>query len=277
MTDAEPDATPIPVALSTASVYPEAAPAAFEIGAALGYDGIEVMVLSDKVSQDVAELARLSERYELPILAIHAPCLIISQRVWSPDPTMRLELARDAAIVLGAQTVVVHPPFRWQREYARGFKDQVARLYEESGIAVAVENMYPLRARGRSWVPYYQGFDPTEVGYDHYTLDISHAAVAHTDPLALAKSMGDKLAHLHLGDGTGLMRDEHLVPGRGTMPCDEILRHLGRTGFGGVVAVEVNTRASKRDREGRERDLAETLRFAREHLPPLPDASRVRT
>jgi len=36
------------VGLSTASVYPEPAPAAFEIAAALGYDGVEVMVWNDR-------------------------------------------------------------------------------------------------------------------------------------------------------------------------------------------------------------------------------------
>ena len=40
-----------PVALSTSSTYPERTPDAFEIAARLGYDGIEVMVYTDPVSQ----------------------------------------------------------------------------------------------------------------------------------------------------------------------------------------------------------------------------------
>lgn len=256
----------IPVALSTASVYPEHAPAAFEIAAALGYDGVEVMVWADPVSQDVAALGKLSEKFSLPILAIHAPCLIISQRVWAPNPRVRLELARDAAIALGASTVVVHPPFRWQRDYARNFAHQLDRMERDSDVVIAVENMYPLRAKTRQWTPYYPDWDPTVTGYQHYTLDISHAAVAQVDPLAMAHQMGDRLAHLHLGDGTGLGRDEHLIPGRGSMPCAEVLRHLVTTGFGGSVTVEVSTRAAKTARESREADLAETLEFARRHL-----------
>jgi sugar phosphate isomerase/epimerase len=42
----------IPVTLSTSSVFPEPTAAAFEMAATLGYDGIEVMVWTDAVSQD---------------------------------------------------------------------------------------------------------------------------------------------------------------------------------------------------------------------------------
>src|SRR5438067_9428024 len=107
------------IALSTASVYPESTATAFEIAARLGYDGIEVMVWNDPISQDVEALRRLSDYHGVPILAVHAPCLLLTQRVWGTDPWAKLERARRAAERLDAQTVVVHPPFRWQREYAR--------------------------------------------------------------------------------------------------------------------------------------------------------------
>ncbi len=108
------------VGLSTASVYPESTAVAFELAGKLGYDGVEVMVWTDPVSQDPYALQRLSQHYGVAILAIHAPCLIITQRVWTTDPWTKLQKAQFAAELLGAQTVVVHPPFRWQRDYARG-------------------------------------------------------------------------------------------------------------------------------------------------------------
>ena len=74
------------VALATASVYPESTANAFEMAARLGYDGVEVMVWTDPISQDVEALQRLSDYHEVPILAIHAPCLVITQRVWGTDP-----------------------------------------------------------------------------------------------------------------------------------------------------------------------------------------------
>src|SRR3954447_21197174 len=109
------------VALATASVYPESTAHAFEIAARLGYDGVEVMVWGDPVSQDVDALQRLVDYHQVPVLALHAPCLVITQRVWGTDPWAKLVRSRGVAETLGAQPVVVPPPFRWQRDYARQF------------------------------------------------------------------------------------------------------------------------------------------------------------
>jgi sugar phosphate isomerase/epimerase len=253
------------VALSTASVYPESTAAAFEIAARLGYDGVEVMVWTDPVSQDVPELRRLSERHGVPILAVHAPCLLITQRVWSTDPWVKLSRARAAAERLGASTVVVHPPFRWQRGYAREFVRGVWRMADETDVRFAVENMYPWRYRDREMLAYAPDWDPTTDDYRHFTVDLSHTATARTAALEMVDRMGDRLAHVHLADGHGSGKDEHLVPGRGTQPCAELLARLAAKGFDGHVVIEVNTRRSP-SAAAREADLAEALAFTRAHL-----------
>ena len=253
------------VALSTASVYPESASTAFEIAARLGYDGLEIMVWTDPVSQDVEALRRLSDYHGIRILAIHAPCLLISQRVWGSDPWVKLQRASAAAATLGATTVVVHPPFRWQREYARTFVEGIARMEGETDVRFAVENMFPLRARGRAVVPYAPDYATVEHDYRHVTLDLSHTAVSGDDALEMARRLGPRLAHLHLADGDGSPRDSHLVPGRGSQPCAEILEQLAEYGFDGVVVVEVNTRRAE-SRADREAALAESLAYTRLHL-----------
>ena len=262
------------VALSTASVYPESTATAFEIAARLGYDGVEVMVWTDPVSQDVNALRKLSEYHELPILALHAPCLVITQRVWGTDPWAKLVRAREAAETCGARTVVVHPPFRWQRDYARQFLGGIQAMAGETDVRFAVENMFPLRARGREVTPYSPDWDPTSEDFRDFTLDLSHTSVSQTDALAMAATMGDRLSHVHIADGTGTARDEHLVPGRGTQPCAELLEGLAGRGFDGLVVVEVNTRKAD-DRVERETDLAEALAFTRLNLaaPAVADTS----
>ena len=260
----------VPVGLSTASVYPQPAGAAFDIASELGYDGVELMVWADPVSQDIRAVDRLSSRTGMPVLAVHAPCLLISQRVWSPDPAERLRRAVSAAVDLGAPTVVLHPPFRWQRKYADGFAELVSSLEDESGIAIAVENMFPVKrplGRGRSveMNAFKPSVDPTDVGHRNYTLDLSHSAAAHMDALELAKRMGDGLRHVHLADGSGAPKDEHMVPGRGTQPCAELCEMLARGGFDGQVVLEVNTRRAG-SVEARREMLAEALLFARLHL-----------
>jgi sugar phosphate isomerase/epimerase len=262
------------VGLSTASVYPESAAAAFELAAKLGYDGVEVMVWTDPVSQDPYALLRLSQRYSVPVLAIHAPCLIITQRVWSTDPWTKLKRAEFAAELLGAKTVVVHPPFRWQREYARAFRIGMDRLADETDIRFAVENMFPLRMRGRLVSAYQPSWDVAYDGepYRDYTLDLSHTAVSHSDAAQMLDAMGTRLSHLHLADGTGAPKDEHLVPGRGNQPCGQILDELAVRGWHGIVIVEVNTRRAV-DRAEREADLAEALAFSRLRLDAVRSAS----
>jgi sugar phosphate isomerase/epimerase len=260
-------AADIRIGASTASVWPQSATAAFELAAELGYDGVEVMVWADPISQDPEALRRRSRQYGVPILAIHAPCLLITQRVWSPKPEERLRRAVEAALELDAPTVVIHPPFRWQRRYADGFADLVWDLEERTGIRIAVENMFPVRRFGGAMEvsAFDPSIDPTDVGYRHYTLDLSHTAAARMDAMALRNRMGKALTHLHLADGTGLPKDEHLVPGRGTQPCAEVCESLVSGGFTGQVVLEINTRRAASPAE-RAKDLAESLLFARLHL-----------
>lgn len=274
----------IKVGLSTASVYPLRAEAAFEYAARLGYDGVELMVWGEAVSQDIAAIKKLSRRYRVPVLSVHAPCLLISQRVWGSNPVSKLERSVQAAEQLGSQTVVVHPPFRWQRRYAEGFHDQIVALEEASDVLVAVENMFPFRAdrffgsgqskermRKRGGGPgpaisaFAPSYDPLDGNHAHYTLDLSHAATAGTDALEMARRMGSGLVHLHLCDGSGLPADEHLLPGRGTQPTVEVCQMLAGGGFTGHVVLEVAT-SGARSAQQREAMLTESLQFARTHL-----------
>ena len=262
------------VALSTASVFPDRVPDAFEIAARLGYDGLEVMVSADAVSQDVDVLRRLTDYHGMPVLALHAPCLLVTQRMWGREPWGKLVRSKEVAEALGARVVVVHPPFRWQRDYAKDFTEGLARMSEESDIVFAVENMYPLRAGGAEVAPYAPHWNPVQMDTPHVTLDLSHTAVSGSDAIAMAEELGGRLAHVHMADGTGLPKDEHLVPGRGTQPCAPLLRKLATDGYSGTVVLEVNTRRAA-TRDARLADLAEALAFTRRHLSPAqPDASQ---
>ena len=258
------------IALSTASVYPESTAVGFELAGRLGYDAVEVMVGIDPVSQDVEAVKRLRDYHQVPVCAVHAPCLLITQRVWGTEPWGKLERSADMAHEVGADVVVVHPPFRWQRDYARGFVEGIADLERRTGIAFAVENMYPWRASRRQMEAYLPGWDPSEQDYANTTIDLSHSATAQADPVAMAKRLGERLRHLHLTDGSGSAKDEHLVPGRGTQPVAELLEHLATSSFDGHIVVEINTRKAA-DREAREIDLVESLAFARLNFEAAPE------
>lgn len=253
------------VGVSTASVYPENCATAFEVAARLGYDGVEVMVWTDPVTREAGALRALAELHGVPVLSVHAPTLLITQRVWGTDPWDKVDRSIDLALELGADTVVLHPPFRWQRDYAAGFVDGVALREHDTGIRLAVENMYPWRGpRAREVEAYLPHWDPVPQPYDHVTLDLSHTATAGSDAMQMVRDLGPRLTHLHLADGVGSPRDEHLVPGRGTQPCGEVLETVAAQGWTGHVIVEVTTRRVTEAQ--RELDLAESLAFARLHL-----------
>ena len=254
------------IGLSTASVYPESSAHAFAYAAALGYDAVEVMVGIDALSQQVSAVRQLAEHHDIEVCAIHAPCLLFTQRVWGTEPWGKLQRSAEMAAQVGAEVVVVHPPFRWQRDYAANFVDGIAALEESTGIAFAVENMYPWRASSRRGMEMYlPGWDPSAEPYANACVDLSHASIARSDPVAMAERLGGRLRHIHLTDGSGSAKDEHLVPGRGTIGADAFLTHVAGSGFAGDVVLEINTRKCV-DREEREHDLRESLDFAREHF-----------
>lgn len=256
----------IPVGVSSSSVFPLGVEDCFRLAEHIGYDGVEIMVSIDKASRDAKLLAACSREYHQPILSLHAPTLFLLQHVWGWDPWVKLERSVQLAMELGCPTVVAHPPFRWQGSYAHEFVEGVGKLEQTYGVAIAVENMYPWRLGVREAMIYLPDHDPTDEDYAHVTVDLSHAATAGDDALAMIDRLGDRLAHLHLADGSGsTTKDEHLPPGEGNQPCGEVLRRLANRGWTGSVLLEVSTRGT-RGPTGREDILRQSLSFARHHL-----------
>jgi sugar phosphate isomerase/epimerase len=263
----------IRIGLSTASVYPANAATAFATAARLGYTAMEVMVWTDPVTQEAGALRALSELHGIPIVSVHAPTLLLTQRVWGTDPWGKIDRSIELAHEVGADTVVLHPPFRWQREYAAQFVEGVADRERDSGLKLSVENMFPWLTARREMLAYLPHWDPVGQPYRHVTLDLSHAATAGVDGLEMARALGPRLAHLHLTDGLNTFRDDHLVPGHGTQPCSEVLQLLADTGYEGHVIVEIGTRKLTPDE--REIDLIEALTFAELNLMPARGDSRI--
>lgn len=257
------------IGMSTSCVYPLGTERAFAAAAEAGFDGVEVMITRDELTQSADALLALSERHGLPILSVHAPVLLLTHFVWGRDPRVKLERSAELAAGLGATTVVVHPPFRWQSGYAEDFLGIVRETAAASGVEVAVENMFPWKVAGRSMAAYSPGWNPLPMDCDAVTLDFSHAALSGADSLELARGLGERLRHVHLCDGSGALDDsrvfdEHLLPGRGGQPVAEVLQLLAATGWSGSVIAEVNTRKARGEEERLDL-LRETLAFAREH------------
>lgn len=261
---------PIRIGLSTSAVYPMTVEQCFAVASDLGYDGIEVMITGKADTQDVDLIQSLREKYQLPVISLHAPTLLVMPRVMGKDHAVKLERTAEMARELGAASVVVHPPFRWQGDYATNFATIVRDIAHRTGVTLAVENMFPWRAGLREVMVYLPHWDPVPQEYDNVTFDFSHAATAGTDAMAMIRDLGERLAHIHMTDGNGSLKDEHLVPGRGKMPVAAALQYLAQHNWRGDIVAEVNTRFAS-SQSVRDDMLIETLRFTRTHLGLDPE------
>lgn len=260
----------IPIGMSTTCVFPASVEKAFKMARLAGFDGMEIMVTNDPVTQDPIALRELCEKYGLPILSIHAPTLFLTTFVWGREPGVKLQRSAELAAAVGAPSVVVHPPFRWQSGYAEDFVRVVAETQSSTGVQICVENMFPWKVGGKNLKAYLPSPDPIDMNSDAMTLDFSHASLTGRDSLEYAMAMGDRLRHIHLCDGTksvdeGNMFDEHLVPGYGNQPVAETLTWLAENHWTGQVVAEVSLHKI-RDEKTKLRMLKETVAFAKKYL-----------
>jgi sugar phosphate isomerase/epimerase len=233
---------------STVSLFPTPIHESFRLLALAGFDGAEVMVTKDPDTQDAGRLRELAEDHGLPIVAIHAPFLLMSRRVWGTDPLAKIERSTEFARAVGAEIVVVHPPYRWQTRYRRWLADHQPRMGTGPEISVAVENMFPLRVRGRKVARFHQELPLDDLGQvPHVVLDTSHAAVTGLDPLEAATRIGERLVHVHLSNNAGRGWDSHSPLDEGVLDLDAFLRGLRDRGWAGSVSLEVDLRRYQAD------------------------------
>ena len=203
------------------------------------------MVWTDRVSQDVAAVGqarraprRAGARRARALPGRHPAR--VGRRPDRPHPPLR----RRRRHRLGAATVVLHPPFRWQRRYAAAVRRRDRPRGRGRRRRAGRGEHVPGRPRAAcAPCPTARASTPPRSATAHYTLDLSHTATAGVDALALLDRMGDRLTHLHLADGSGGPRDEHLVPGRGTPALRRGAASGWPTpGYRGAVVAEVSTR-----------------------------------
>lgn len=228
-----------------------------------GFEEIELMVTRDPRTQDPAIPRRLAEERGLRIASVHGPFLVVTKSVWGLDPIGKIKRGAEMCREVGADTMIVHPPYFWEREYTRWVDEKAAAFEAETGVTVAVETMYPVWVAGRR-LRAYRWLDPRELvdACHRVALDTSHVTVARADILDVYSVLHDKLVHVHLSDNAGDGRDGHLSIGDGVLPIDRFLTELRRTDFSGSISLELSvSRFVEKPKE-----LVSTLRRNREYV-----------
>lgn len=160
------------------------------------------------------------------------------------DTVLSCQRVLDAAMLMGARTVTFHPSSiegeqseadeRWPALFET--LREISGYAEDRDIRIAIEN-FP--------APFF-GSDPREM-HDKLVelaipnvgmcLDLGHAFVGGHLPGAI-EDFGDKIFSIHASDNRGKV-DEHLPPGRGDMPWDQVFESLRQSGYEGPFVVEV--------------------------------------
>ena len=255
-----------PVLAATGPFFMFSLEETFELIGEAGFDGAELMIMQDKVSQDPLRLGALAARYGVPVPAVHGPFLVATWLVFGTDPKGKLERCVRFAETAKVSTVVIHPPYRWQVQYADWLDEAIPRIREETGVTIAVENMFAINVNGRS-LRFFSGTTPSELGrWPYLVLDTSHLAVAGGDLLAAWDELADRVVHLHVSNNDGRGRDTHGLLDRGVLPIGDFLQEVGASAFGGAVTLELDVRTWADDRKALLEVLRENLAIARTHL-----------
>ena len=242
---------------------------AFELEVALdaladaGFTEIELMVTRDPQTQEPDLPGKLAAERGLRIASIHAPFLVVTKTVWGVDPLDKIRIGTEMCEALGCDSMVVHPPYLWEREYARWLTHEAEAHSAESGVTVAVETMYPKWIAGRR-VRAYRWLEPEDLMESCHAvaMDTSHVTVARQDILDVYEKLLPKLVHIHLSNNAGDGRDGHLELEQGILPLDRFLNEVRRSGYGGVISLELSVRRYVE----RLKDLIVTLRRNREYV-----------
>jgi sugar phosphate isomerase/epimerase len=208
-----------------------------------GFTDIELMVTRDRKTQEPSLPLKLATERGLKIASVHGPFLAITKTVWGPDPLGKIKRGIEFCKEVGATTYVVHPPFLWERAFARWVVEDCEAYSAEHGVKVAVETMYPLWVAGRK-MRAYRWLDPAALVHAApiVAMDTSHVTVARHDILDSFEILAPKLVHIHLSNNAGDGRDGHLELDQGILPIDRLLTEVSRSGYSGVLSLELSVR-----------------------------------
>jgi sugar phosphate isomerase/epimerase len=147
------------------------------------------------------------------------------------------------ARTLGCHDIIVHPvaqgytqndAFRAETlaEAARG----LAEIGHEHNVRFLIENMPPPMF-GRDAATLRRAADAAASPYVGLAYDSGHATLAG-DTLGAIHTMGPRLWGVHVHDTRGT-EDDHLVPGLGVIPFDDVAHALAEVGYSGTFILEV--------------------------------------
>jgi sugar phosphate isomerase/epimerase len=267
MTKTKPKTAP-KLLFSTAPFFRHSLREGFRHIANAGFEAVEIMVTHDPHTQEPHLLRKAADEFGLRVEAVHAPFLLITRGVWGTDPTGKIYRAVHLAEEVGADLVVVHPPYRWQVRFRRWVENSLAEFSARTGVTVAVENMFPIRLGTERGLRFHarQDFEDLE-RFPYMVLDTSHAAVSNLDIQTMYREYRDQIQHVHLSNNAGKGWDSHLpVYAPGVLPLGEFVDDVVQDGFAGAISIELDLRPWLQNEEALHDVLVRNREFCESRL-----------
>jgi D-psicose/D-tagatose/L-ribulose 3-epimerase len=216
----------------------------------IGFDSIDIFADPLEIGIQERRLIRdVCADVDLPVVSIACCALGIAdfnlsvRRFHIGRAKQYLDFAYDLRasnllLVLGEyiwEQQVITPADQWS--WAVEGLRELGAYARERGLEVAIE-LEPFRLSMVNTLPEMKRFladvaDPAVQA----NLDISHLALAHTAPEAIATVAG-RIAHVHISDCDGVKHGD-LPPGRGVVNFVPYLEEIAKTGFNGAVSIEL--------------------------------------
>jgi sugar phosphate isomerase/epimerase len=220
--------TGVRILASTGPLFARPLDWACAVVAEAGYDGIELMVTQDPQTQDGEQIQAVLDREGVMVPVVHGPFLLLTRRVFGTDLVVKARRSLELASDIGADTMIVHPPFRWQRQFHEWLLDEADDEAAALGTRIGVENLYPVQVRGRP-MRFHRYTEPDHLSpFSNVVLDTSHFAVAEVDINRAWDRLRHQTVHLHVSDNRGQGRDSHAPLGHGVLPLGSFLHRIGQ-------------------------------------------------
>ncbi len=244
---------------STGSLYTYSIERCFDLAARSGFDGIELMVDQRWDTRQPDFLHRLSDRHELPILAVHAPFTDVPG--WPSGQPALISESVQLAEALGASVVIHHLPVRigyvlllrggkrtfiptpginGEGEYRRWLEGDYAALQAQTEVSLCIENMPARHFLGRRFNGHTWNTPDELMHFPTLTMDTTHLGTWGLEPSDIYDHWGKQVGHIHLSNYDGR---EHQLPQRGRLKLNELLAKLSAAAYGGAVTLELHPAA----------------------------------
>ncbi|MGI6454708.1 MAG: sugar phosphate isomerase/epimerase family protein [bacterium] len=201
-------------------------------------------------------------------VSMHAPSAVGDlsslDELQREETIMNCQKTLDAAMLMGATLVTFHPSsiegeMTQAKERYLALQETLRDLSgyaEDRDVKIAIEN-FPCPFFGCEPVELYQKIKEVDAPNVGMCLDIGHAFVGDHLPKVLPE-LGEKIFAVHASDNRGRV-DEHMSPGQGVIPWEQIINGLRQIDFKGPFVIEV------RDGKKTSQILEDVINFAEQH------------